>query len=126
MKKELVAAVILAAVTALSILNIGYVEKRIGALTDDIDEIEMLSDENRLEEAGALLRESSELWLSFSAYAGVMLRHSDEISDVTDTYFDMLETLQEGEKLPPAMCEKLKHGLTDIAKTESLSLSSLF
>ena len=126
MKKELTAGIILAAVITLSIVNIGYVGRKIDTLKSDVDKIEALSDAEEIEQAYALLRESADLWMDFSTYAGVMLRHSDEISDVTDSYFAMLETLQEGQKVPPAMCEKLKHGLTDIAQTESLSLSSLF
>lgn len=126
MKKEITAAIILVVIITLSFLNIGYVDKKVNLLKEDADKTFQLSSSGDIEHALTYLKESEKKWLSFSGYAGVMLRHSDEISDVTDTYFAMLQTLQAGRELSPSICEKLKHGLNDIAETESIKLSSLF
>ncbi len=126
MKKEATASIILVALIILSIFNIRYVGKKTNLLKEDADRTFQLSASGDIEQAYNYLQESEKEWLAFSGYAGVMLRHSDEISDVTDTYFTMLQTLQAGCEVPPAMCEKLKHGLNDIAENESINLSSLF
>ena len=126
MTRELIAASILVLMIALSLVNIAYVGNVVDGLTEDLYEAEALSGDGQLEQARELLQQSSDRWMDFSLYAGVMLRHSDEITDVTDSYFSMLEMLEAGNRLPEATCAKLKHGLSDIAATESLSLSSLF
>lgn len=126
MKKEIIAAVILAVLIGFSSFNIGYVDRRMEALKAEVDSIAELSREGQHEQALQRLLQSSAEWEGFTGYAGVMLRHSDEISKVTNSYFELQQTLERGDKLPRAMCEKLKHDLSDIAKTESLSLSSLF
>lgn len=126
MTREIIAATILVIMIALSLVNIAYVGNVVEGLTEDVYKVEALSRAGEPEKARELLQQSADRWMDFSVYAGVMLRHSDEITDVTDSYFSMLETLEAGNRLPEATCAKLTHGLSDIAATESLSLSSLF
>lgn len=126
MTREIIAATILVIMIALSLVNIAYVGNVVEGLTEDVYKVEALSRAGEPQKARELLQQSADRWMEFSVYAGVMLRHSDEITDVTDSYFSMLEALEAGYGLSDATCAKLKHGLSDIAATESLSLSSLF
>ena len=111
---------------SLSLFNIGYVSDKSETLREENAKAQRLLNEGKPEKTLELLGSSLEEWQSFSKYAGVMLRHSDEITDVSDSYFELMKELEQTGSAPAALFEKLDHILIDIAEVESLSFSSLF
>lgn len=126
MKKELVAVSILVVLIALSLFNIGFVAGKTEVLRQEAKDAQQLLREGKPEQAHECLSDSLKRWQSFSKYAGVMLRHSDEITDVSDSYFEIMKELEQTGSAPTALFKKLDHILVDIAEAESLSFSSLF
>ena len=92
----------------------------------DVEKAQVLLNEGKPDEALECLSSSLSSWEDFSKYAGVMLRHSDEITEVSNNYYEVMTVLETTGSVSDILFEKLKHVLTDIADVESLSMSSLF
>lgn len=124
MKRELIAAALLLALLALSFLNVRYMENKTSALAADIEAADGLYGSGDAESAAGLVEDSLNGWLSWKSYTHIMLRHS-EIDVVTCAYYELLEKLESGEKVPEASFESLITTLGDIVDKESIALGSL-
>ena len=126
MIKEIIAASILIVLIVLSLFNISFVEHKTETLKADVEKAQVLLNEGKPDEALECLSSSLSSWEDYSKYAGVMLRHSDEITEVSNSYYEVMTVLETTGSVSDILFEKLKHVLTDIADVESLSMSSLF
>ncbi|MEA4894017.1 MAG: DUF4363 family protein [Oscillospiraceae bacterium] len=124
MIREIIAIVLLAALLALSIFNVGYIEKKADILSGEIDEAHELYKSGDKEGACSLVRESRDNWLGWEAYSHIMLRHS-EIDVITSAYFELLSELEGGERVADASFEALIETLSGIVSKERLTLGSL-
>lgn len=125
MKKELVAVAILVLILAASLINISFVDSRMGGLSSQVKQAGRLVDEGRTDEASALLGDSLREWKSLDGYVHIMLRH-DEIDPITDEYYALLDELRSGGDATSASFETLINRLNGLADMERLSLASVF
>ena len=124
MKREYVAAVMLAAILALSLINVRHIERKASALTGDIEQAQRLYQNGEHEQAADSVEDSLSSWLNWDSYSHIMLRHS-EIDLVTDAYYELLSELQGENEVTEASFGALIEKLHDIVRKERVNAGSL-
>lgn len=123
MKREYIAAVLLAALVVTS----AWCIRKIDALTDEICLRAQAAERaaSDPETAERELRQGLELWLANEGYTHVFIRHS-EIDACTDAFYEALSTLPDGEADAFASaCEKLVYHMRSVSGMEHVTLGSI-
>lgn len=124
MKREYIAVALLAAILALTLINIRHIENKAEALCEDIESSEKLYFNGDTEGAVSGIEDSLNTWLSWDSYSHIMLRHS-EVDVITDAYYELLSELEGDGKVTEASFGKLKENLRSIVVKERVTLGSI-
>ena len=126
MKKELIAALLLAALFAAALLNIRAVDR---LTADVIEDVESAADRAMAGDAAAAARfaeSAAEKWEDSDGYTHVVLRHA-EIDAVADAIYELLLTTRSGSaESVAAAAEKAAYHLRSIAGIERITPGSIF
>lgn len=126
MKKELVAAVLLALVFACTLLNIHMTDRLMGELDDAVTLAYFHAEDGDWENARIVLENACERWLSLDGYTHVFIRHS-EIGTTTDAFYSMLSAVYAKEVGEVHGTYLLLHAqLLSIMGMEHISIGSIF
>lgn len=126
MKKELIAALLLITLFALSLINIQANERMIGRLSDGVEKAYAEYCRGDADAASDTLRKTCESWLALDGYTHIFIRHS-EIDSTTDAFFDLLSAMHDDR--PDSVdgaYGKLKAHLDSLVGMERLGLGSIF
>lgn len=126
MKKELLAAFILAALTGLAAWNLNHVKE----LTDSLSSLMCHSYELAFDgfwaQADALAQQGADIWNSSEGYTHIFIRHS-EVDLTTDAFGDYLAELYRRDIGGAAgALQKLTAHLESIYEMERITLKSVF
>ena len=124
MKREYIAVLLIAAIFALSMINVHHIENKTLDLTSDIELAEKLYFDDDSEGAVSSIKKSLNTWLSWDSYSHIMLRHS-EIDIISDAYYDLLSEIQGETETTKASFEKLKEDLRSLVSKERITLRSI-
>ena len=124
MKRELIAAFILLALLALSVINVRHIKNKAMTLASEIEDADGLYRGGDSEGSAALVEDSLKSWLGWESYSHIMLRHS-EIDLVTDAYYGLLSEIESDDTVPQASFDALIEKLNDIVNKERVTLGSL-
>jgi len=119
MKKEIIAGTLLIALFIGALMSISHTTKIIDSLRTSVCISQSLYADGRKEEAEALLKNTSDKWLSLDGYTHIFIRHS-EIDSATDAFFDAIDSPSSGSY------GKLIAHLDSLMGMEKLSLGSIF
>ncbi len=126
MKREFFAIILLAAVLALSLWNIHYVDQVTEELLDYVECSANYADAGDCETAAEVLTIALNRWKSLGRYSGVAIRHA-ETDSCTDLFYELLGALYEGNTgTAKGLFQSLAVHLKGIAEMEHLSLESIF
>jgi hypothetical protein len=114
MGKEIAAIALLAALIALAVVNVYFVDRMADELTEMVETASSAEDAER-----ALNR-----WDEVKWYTGIILRHS-ELDHLSDDYYSLIGAFKAGTDASTAK-QRLKWRLTCIRDMEKLSLGSIF
>jgi hypothetical protein len=92
MKKELMAALLLAGLFVCSLVNIGALDALSEQMTLSINQVERDASSERWDEAAASARNTVRLWESRSGYTHIVLRHS-VIEDMSDKLSELTKAV---------------------------------
>ena len=125
MKKEWIAAALLALLFAASLVNIACLDRLIGRIEAETDRSKALAAGGDFPAAEAALDEAVELWIAANSYTHIFIRHP-EIDSTSDAFYELKELLaeQNADGFPSAF-DKLKYHLNSIDKMEHIRLGSV-
>ena len=126
MKKELIAAVLLAVIFAGVMLNIRASEKIVLSLMQEVDSsyAQLQSGDN--ESAVKTLDKAIEHWLTLDGYTHIFIRHS-EINSTTEAFFQFRSDIGSGDAdAAEGSYGLLSETLRSIMTMEQISLGSIF
>lgn len=123
--KEFIAGALLLGLLILSFVNINYIERKTDNLSALITKAETLYQDGDRQEATTLVHESLDIWLDWSSYSHIMMRHT-EIDLVTDAYYALLDSLEGEDPVTPSGFRSVLEKLADILTKERISLGALF
>ena len=126
MKKELIAAVLLAVIFAGVLLNIRASEKIVSSLMSEVDAAYAQLKSGDSESAAETLDKAIEHWLTLDGYTHIFIRHS-EINSTTEDFFQFRSDIGSGD----ADAAEVSYGLLSetlrsIMTMEQISLGSIF
>ena len=126
MKKELIAAVLLAVIFAGVMLNIRASEKIVSSLMSEVDAAYAQLKSGDSESAAETLDKAIEHWLTLDGYTHIFIRHS-EINSTTEAFFQFRSDIGSGDA-DAAECSYglLSETLRSIMTMEQISLGSIF
>ncbi len=126
MKREWIAAALLALLFALSLWNIAHLDRLIGAIEAELSVSQGLAESGRFREAEEALDRAIARWVGANAYTHIFIRHP-EIDASSDAFFELKQLLAEenAEGFPSAF-DKLIYHLHSIDEMEQLRLGSIF
>ncbi len=124
-KREIIAAVLLALLIALSVYNILSIDALTGEIGIALSKSQSAAEKLDFKTARGYLAEALERWLSAESYTHIFLRHP-EIDSTADAFYDLQQVLtQEDITACAAAYSKLKYHLASIDQMEHLSLGSI-
>lgn len=126
MKKELIAAVLLAVIFAGVMLNIRASEKIVLSLMQEVDSsyAQLQSGDN--ESAVKTIDRAIEHWLTLDGYTHIFIRHS-EINSTTEAFFQFKSDIGSGDAdAAEGSYGLLSETLRSIMTMEQISLGSIF
>lgn len=126
MKKEIFAALLLAVILTLSIINTACIDKITGTVSDNVAEVHSLVISHQWSEAEALLEETIDYWRSKDDYIHSVLNH--EAADyVTDDLFELLGFVySQDDAMSRSHSELILESLEDLRKFEHIHICSIF
>lgn len=126
MKKCILAAVLLAALIALSVWNIRYLDAFTGELNAGVELARRQWRDDNFPAAAETLRGTIDLWRSRDGYTHILIRHS-EIDATSDVFYELLASvLEEDAAEAEAHSEMLFYHLSSILEMERVTLKSVF
>ena len=125
MKKEWIAAGLLALLFTAALINIACLDSLIGRIGDDVDRARSLAESGDFPAAEAALDTAIEHWVAANAYTHIFIRHP-EIDSTSDAFFELKELLaeQNADGFPSAF-DKLNYHLNSIDEMEHIRLGSV-
>ncbi len=125
MKREWIAAALLALLFSLSLYNIAYLDRLIGVIGEELSASQSLAESGRFREAEEALDRAIARWVGANAYTHIFIRHP-EIDATSDEFFELKQLLAEenAEGFPSAF-DKLIYHLHSIDEMEQLRLGSI-
>ncbi len=126
MKKELIAAVLLAVIFAGVMLNIRASEKIVSSLMSEVDAAYAQLKSGDSESAAETLDKAIERWLMLDGYTHIFIRHS-EINSTTEAFFQFKSDIGSGDAdAAEGSYGLLSETLRSIMTMEQISLGSIF
>ncbi len=126
MKKELIAAVLLAVIFAGVMLNIRASEKIVSSLMSEVDAAYAQLKSGNSESAAETLDKAIERWLMLDGYTHIFIRHS-EINSTTEAFFQFKSDIGSGDAdAAEGSYGLLSETLRSIMTMEQISLGSIF
>lgn len=126
MKKELIAAVLLAVIFAGVMLNIRASEKIVSSLMSEVDAAYAQLKSGDSESAAETLDKAIEHWLTLDGYTHIFIRHS-EINSTTEAFFQFRSDIGSGDAdTADGSYGLLSETLRSIMTMEQISLGSIF
>ncbi len=126
MKKELIAAVLLAVIFAGVMLNIRASEKIVSSLMSEVDAAYAQLKSGNSENAAETLDKAIEHWLTLDGYTHIFIRHS-EINSTTEAFFQFRSDIGSGDADDAeGSYGLLSETLRSIMTMEQISLGSIF
>lgn len=126
MKKELIAAVLLAVIFAGVMLNIRASEKIVSSLMGEVDAAYAQLKSGDSESAAETLDKAIEHWLTLDGYTHIFIRHS-EINSTTEAFFQFRSDIGSGDAdAVDGSYGLLSETLRSIMTMEQISLGSIF
>ena len=125
MKKEWIAAALLALLFAAALINIACLERLIGRIEEDVGRAQALAESGDFASAEAALDTAIEHWVAANAYTHIFIRHP-EIDSTSDAFFELKELLaEENADGFPSAFDKLNYHLNSIDEMEHIRLGSV-
>ena len=125
MKKELIAAVLLAVIFAGVMLNIRASEKIVSSLMSEVDAAYAQLKSGDSESAAETLDKAIERWLMLDGYTHIFIRHS-EINSTTEAFFQFKSDIGSGDAdAAEGSYGLLSETLRSIMTMEQISLGSI-
>ena len=126
MKKELIAAVLLAVIFAGVMLNIRASERIVSSLMSEVDAAYAQLKSGNSESAAETLDKAIEQWLTLDGYTHIFIRHS-EINSTTEAFFQFRSDIGSGDAdAAEGSYGLLSETLRSIMTMEQISLGSIF
>lgn len=126
MKKELIAAVLLAVIFAGVMLNIRASEKIVSSLMSEVDAAYAQLQCGDNESAVKTIDRAIEHWLTLDGYTHIFIRHS-EINSTTEAFFQFKSDIGSGDAdAAEGSYGLLSETLRSIMTMEQISLGSIF
>lgn len=126
MKKELIAAVLLAVIFAGVMLNIRASERIVSSLMSEVDAAYAQLKGGDNESAAETLDKAIEHWLTLDGYTHIFIRHS-EINSTTEAFFQFRSDIGSGyADAADGSYGLLSETLRSIMTMEQISLGSIF
>lgn len=126
MKKELIAAVLLAVIFAGVMLNIRASEKIVSSLMSEVDAAYAQLKGGDNESAVKTIDRAIERWLTLDGYTHIFIRHS-EINSTTEAFFQFKSDIGSGDAdAAEGSYGLLSETLRSIMTMEQISLGSIF
>jgi hypothetical protein len=126
MKKELVAAILLAALFAGALVNVKALDALSGDIELLIDEAERNADIGSWDAAERAAEDAVSLWESRSGYTHIVLRHSIT-EDVSDKLSELVKSVYSHEQGPSAGAAKAARSrMKSMTEIEHVSMGSVF
>ena len=126
MKKELIAAVLLAIIFAGVMLNIRASEKIVSSLMSEVDAAYAQLKSGDSKSAAETLDKAIEHWLTLDGYTHIFIRHS-EINSTTEAFFQFRSDIGSGDAdAAEGSYGLLSETLRSIMTMEQISLGSIF
>lgn len=126
MKKELIAAVLLAVIFAGVMLNIRASEKIVSSLMNEVDAAYAQLKSGDSESAVKTIDRAIEHWLTLDGYTHIFIRHS-EINSTTEAFFQFKSDIGSGDAdAAEGSYGLLSETLRSIMTMEQISLGSIF
>ena len=125
MKKEWIAAGLLALLFTAALINIACLDRLIGRIGEDVARARILAESGDFPAAETALDTAIEHWVAANAYTHIFIRHP-EIDSTSDAFFELKELLTEenAEGFPSAF-DKLRYHLNSIDEMEHIRLGSV-
>ena len=125
MKKEWIAAILLALLFAAALLNIACLDRLIGRIGEDVAHAQDLAGRGDFLAAEAALDTAIERWIAANSYTHIFIRHP-EIDSTSDAFFELKELLaEENADGFPSAFDKLMYHLNSIDEMEHIRLGSV-
>lgn len=126
MKKELIAAVLLAVIFAGVMLNIRASERIVSSLMSEVDAAYAQLKGGDNESAVKTIDRAIERWLTLDGYTHIFIRHS-EINSTTEAFFQFKSDIGSGDAdAADGSYGLLSETLRSIMTMEQISLGSIF
>ena len=126
MKKEIVAAVLLAVLFAGVIINIRVSENIVLSLSEEVDAAYLSLKRGNDAEASQQLDKAIVHWLTLDGYTHIFIRHS-EINSTTEAFFQFKSDVSSGDAdAAEGSYGLLKETLNSLMAMEQVSLGSIF
>ena len=126
MKKELIAAVLLAVIFAGVMLNIRASERIVSSLMSEVDAAYAQLKGGDNESAVKTIDRAIERWLTLDGYTHIFIRHS-EINSTTEAFFQFKSDIGSGDAdAAEGSYRLLSETLRSIMTMEQISLGSIF
>lgn len=126
MKKELIAAVLLAVIFAGVMLNIRASERIVSSLMSEVDAAYAQLKGGDNESAVKTIDRAIERWLTLDGYTHIFIRHS-EINSTTEAFFQFKSDIGSGDAdAAEGSYGLLSETLRSIMTMEQISLGSIF
>ena len=125
MRRELLAAALLALLVLGAGWNIRVVDRLTADIMECLDRSEASALEGHQERSKEALEQGLDLWLEADSYTHIFIRHS-EIDSTTDAFYEALEELSDNDcEATSAAFEKLRYHLRSLNTMEHVSLGSI-
>ena len=125
MKKEWIAAALLAFLFAAALINNACLDRLIGRIGEDIGRARELAERGEFAAAEAALDTAIEHWIAANSYTHIFIRHP-EIDSTSDAFFELKELLaEENADGFPSAFDKLNYHLNSIDEMEHIRLGSV-
>lgn len=126
MKKEIIAAVLLAVLFAGVLINIRISENIVLSLSDEVDAAYLSLKSGNGVEASQQLDKAIDHWLTLDGYTHIFIRHS-EINSTTEAFFQFKSDVSSGDAdAAEGSYGLLKETLNSLMTMEQISLGSIF
>lgn len=126
MKKEIIAAALLAAVFTLTMLNVYFLGKITSSLRTMVSDAEALAEKGEWSKATNTAQKALEKWDSYDPYTHITVRHS-EIDSTSEMFGNFLGAIYSQDNAAVKSSSlTLRHKLEMLHLMERLTLGSIF
>lgn len=125
MKREIIAASILASLIVLSIINVNYIHNKANGIYETLDISENFSMHNEDEKALDYTQRAFDAWINLTNYAYIFMRQS-EFDDVTSSFGELISELNSKDDSITPSYEIIRREIDSVISIEKISITSIF